>query len=141
MISNKLRNLFLLSIPLFIAHGVEEYLTKFYDIYPLLNFRWTEKIFYSIPEATFLTFQLMWWLLLLAVYFLLRRDKGTLYLMTFAGLIYIYEITHILSAIITQDYTPGFTTALFFPFMAFFYWKELLKNWSKQNSEVKPSQK
>ena len=131
MISDKLRKLFLISVPLFILHGVEEYLTRFYDVYPLLNFKWTENIFHSIPQATFLTMQIMWWLLLLVAYVLLRRDRGTLYLMTFMGLVYLYEITHILSAIIMQGYTPGFTTALLFPFLAFFYWKELLKNWSR----------
>ena len=129
MVSNKLKNLFLLSIPLFIVHGIEEYLTKFYDVYPLLNFKWTENMFYSIPQATFLTVQIMWWLLLLIAYVLLRRDKGTLYLMILVGLIYIYELTHILSAIIIQGYTPGFITAILFPFITFFYWKELIKNW------------
>ncbi len=131
MISNKLKNLFLISIPLFIVHGTEEYLTHFYDIYPLLNFRWTENIFQSIAQATFFTFQIMWWVLLIVVYIFLRGGKGTLYLMTFVGLIYIYEITHILSAILMQGYTPGLTTGLLFPFMAFFYWKELLKKWDK----------
>ena len=135
MVSDKLRNLFFTSIPLFIVHGTEEYLTHFYDVYPLLNFKWTENVFQSIPQATFFTFQAMWWLLLLVVYVLLRRDKGTIYLMTFVGLIYIYEITHILSAIIAQGYTPGLTTGLLFPFMAFFYWKELLKNWVEAQNE------
>lgn len=131
MISKKLRNLFLISIPLFVAHGIEEYLTRFYDIYPLLNFSWTENIFQSIPQATFFMFQTMWWLLIIVIYILLRRDKGTIYLMTFVGLVYIYEITHILSAVIVQSYTPGFTTGLLFPFMAFLYWKELIRNWAK----------
>jgi len=129
MVSNKLRNIFLISIPLFILHGIEELLTKFYDIYPLLNFKWTENIFQSIPQATFFFFQIMWWLLLIVAYILLKKDRGTIYLMTFVGLIYIYEITHILSAVVTQGYTPGFTTGLVFPFIAFFYWKELLNNW------------
>ncbi len=129
MISKNLRRLFLISIPLFIAHGLEEYLTKFYDVYPLLNFTWTRSIFQSIPQATFLTFQLMWWVLLLVVYLLLRRDRGTMYLMTFVGFIYIYEITHIVSALVVQGYTPGLTTGLAFPCVAFFYWKELIKNW------------
>lgn len=135
MVSGKLRNLFFISTPLFIVHGTEEYVTHFYDVYPLLNFKWTENVFQSIPQATFFTFQAMWWLLLLVVYVLLRRDKGTIYLMTFVGLIYIYEITHILSAIIVQGYTPGLTTGLLFPFMAFFYWKELLKNWVETQNE------
>lgn len=133
MISNKLRNLFLLSIPLFIIHGLEEYLTKFYDVYPVLNMKWTENIFSSIPQASFLTLQVMWWLLLIVAYILLRRDRGTLYLMTLVGLIYLYELTHILSSIMLQGYTPGFNTALLFPFMAYFYWKELLKNWHKKS--------
>lgn len=128
MISKRLQYLFLISVPLFIAHGIEEYITRFYDIYPILNFKWTENIFSSIPQATFFTVQTMWWVLLLVAYILLRHDKGTLYLMTLVGLIYLYEIHHILTAITSQGYIPGFTTALLFPFIAFFYWKELIKN-------------
>lgn len=129
MISNKLTLLFAISIPLFVMHGLEEYFTKFYDIYPLLNFKWADTLFQTVPQATFFTFQVMWWLMLLAAYILLRGGKGVLGLMTFVGVIYIYEATHILSAIILQQYTPGLITAPLLPFIGFFYWKELIKNW------------
>lgn len=131
MISKKLKTLFLISIFLFIFHGLEEYFTKFYDVYPLLNFQWTNRLFESIPQATFLTFQVMWWFTLLVSYVLLRRDRGTLVFMTFLGLIYIYEATHILSAIVTQSYTPGLFSAPFLPLIGFFYWKERVKHWGK----------
>ena len=127
MISEKLKTLFLISIPVFILHGIEEYTTRFYDIYPLLNFRWTENVFNSIPQATFLTFQIMWWLLLAVTYLLLKGGKPQFFIMVLVGVIYIYECTHILSAIILQGYTPGLTIGLLFPVVGFFYWKELLK--------------
>ena len=129
MISDRLKFLYTLSIPLFILHGIEEYLTKFYDIYPLLNFKWTENVFSNIPQATFLFFQIMWLLLLLVLFLVLKGNKTILIVMTGIGLVYIYECTHILSAVILRGYTPGFTTGLLFPILGFFYWKELLKTW------------
>lgn len=113
-------------------HGLEEYTTKFYDVYPLLNFKWMEDVFNSIPQASFLTFQIMWWLLLMVLYLSIRGNKSQFFLMILVGIIYIYECTHILSAILLQGYTSGFTTGLLFPFMTFFYWRELVSNW-KQN--------
>jgi hypothetical protein len=138
MISKKLTNLFLISIPLFIAHGLEEYSTRFYDIYPLLNFKWAETLFKTIPQATFFTFQAMFWMLLFVMYFLLRRGKGTLIIMTFVGLIYIYEATHILSAVLLKQYTSGLITSPFLPLLGFFYWKELLKNWKRCGQQKSP---
>lgn len=131
MISKKLNNLFLISIPIFVAHGLEEYLAKFYETYPILNFTWTNRLFQAVPQATFLTFQVMFWLLITVMYILLRRDRGTLVIMTIVGFIYIYEATHILSAIIMQRYTPGLITAPLLPIVGFFYWKELMNNWRR----------
>src|SRR3990167_134079 len=104
MISNKLKTLFLISIPLFIVHGIEEYSTKFYEVYPLLNFKWMEDVFNSIPQASFLTFQIMWWLLLIVTYLLIKGNKSQLVIMFLVGIVYIYECTHILSAIMLQGY-------------------------------------
>jgi len=63
--TTRLKNIFGLSILLFIAHGVEEFLTHFYE-----TDAWDQAIFGSLfgnlstHGATFVTFQVMFWLLL-----------------------------------------------------------------------------
>lgn len=128
MISKRLIQLFSLSVVLFILHGTEEYLMGFYNTYPLLHFKWTNSIFSSIPQATFATFQVMWALGLLVAALLLISQKGRMFFLSFMGLIYIYELTHILSAVLVGSYTPGLCTSFLFIPMNYFYWKELLKN-------------
>ncbi len=124
MISNKLKLIFGLSIPLFIAHGIEEFVTHFYDIDSH-----DQAIFGLLSElsnhgATFVTFQVMLWLLLIISFFLLMGQRWQFNVLAIAGLIYIYELHHIYKAIMIGGYYPGLYTALLFPILAFFFWKE-----------------
>ena len=124
MISNKLKLIFCLSIPLFIAHGIEEFVTHFYDIDSH-----DQAIFGLLSElsnhgATFVTFQVMLWLLLIISFFLLMGQRWQFNVLAIAGLIYIYELHHIYKAIMIGGYYPGLYTALLFPILAFFFWKE-----------------
>lgn len=75
MISKKLKNIFLMSIPLFVAHGLEEYFTNFYNIDPISKFvfGYFEKM--SIYQATFLLFQIMIWIFLVISYLLITNEK------------------------------------------------------------------
>lgn len=120
----KLKIIFGVSIIFFIAHGVEEYLTHFYDvdthgqaIFGLLNSL-------SNHGATFVVFQIMLWLLLVISFLLLCGEKWQFRVLSIAGVVYVYEIHHIIKAILVGGYYPGLITALVFPFFAVFFWKE-----------------
>lgn len=124
--SNKLKVLFQISLGLFIAHGIEEYVTGFYNLD-----KWDEWIFGLLPftsihQAMFATFQVMFWLLLIVSFLLLMGKKWQFRLLALLGVVYIFELHHIVKAVAALSYYPGFITALGFPVLAYFYWKELL---------------
>lgn len=127
MITNKLKTIFGLSIPLFVVHGIEEFVTHFYDIDAH-----DQKIFgllsgLSNHGATFVTFQVMFWLLLVISLLLLMGQKWQFNVLAIAGIVYIYELHHVYKAIIIGGYYPGLYTALLFPIVAFFFWREWLR--------------
>jgi len=130
MISKKLKAIFGVSIIAFIVHGLEEYFTGFYDIDPI--FGWVFNIFstMSVPQATFLLFQIMFWLALTVLFIAITSDKWRLRLMVISGLIYILELHHFAQAISREGYSPGLISAFIFPIIGFFYWRELIKSFS-----------
>ncbi|MDP3784650.1 MAG: HXXEE domain-containing protein [bacterium] len=128
MISQKLKNIFFISIPVFIAHGSEEYFNGFYNVDSIFKFFFHYFDSMSIPQATFLLFQIMIWLALIIVAFLITSQKWQLRLMVIPGLIYIFELHHIWKALMSGGYYPGVITAIAFPIIGFLFWKELLKN-------------
>lgn len=65
MLSKKLRNIFIISIPVFIAHGLEEYFTNFYNLDSFSRFAFAPFDNMTVPQATFLLFQIMIWVLLI----------------------------------------------------------------------------
>ena len=125
MVSTRLKKIFALSIPLFIVHGIEEFVTHFYD-----SDAWDQAIFgnffgnLSTHGATFVTFQIMFWLLLIISFLLLLGEKWQFRILAIAGVIYIYEFQHIFKAISIGGYYPGLITALAFPIVAYFFWRE-----------------
>lgn len=129
MISKKLRILLLLSIPVFIIHGIEEYLTDFYSID-----NWIKNLsaFLNIaPKIFFIVQQISWWILLILTA-LVIENKTILFAMSiFTGLIMIFEMQHLILSLSSQAYSSGLITALLFPILGFFYWKELIKQWGK----------
>jgi len=82
----------------------------------------------SVLQATFLLFQIMIWILLIISYLLITNEKWQLRLMIIPGLIYIFELHHIIKSLIIWNYYPGLITALIFPIIGFLFWKELIKN-------------
>lgn len=127
VVTPKLQQLFLISIPLFIAHGLEEYLTGFYKIDSDVRFvfGWAQDM--SSMQAVFLTFQIMFWLTLIVSYLLISNIQWAKRLMFVPGIIFIYELHHLYKAVVVSDYYPGLLTALFFPIIGYFYWSELLR--------------
>lgn len=128
MITTKLKTIFGLSILLFIAHGIEEFVTHFYD-----TDAWDQAIFgnffgyLSTHGATFITFQVMLWLLLIISFLLLSGEKWQFRILAIVGVIYIYELHHIIKAVSVGGYYPGLVTALVFPGIAYFFWREWLR--------------
>jgi len=127
MIPQKLKNLFLLSILLFIVHGLEEYFTGFYNTDSHVQFVFAYFAQMAPLQATFLMFQIMLWLLLIVSYLLIRGERWQLWLLLIPGIIFIYELHHFYKALTIGGYYPGLVTALLFPIVGYLYWREWLK--------------
>src|SRR3990167_5994168 len=132
MMSQKLKILFYISIPLFVIHGLEEILNGFYNV------DWSTKLAFGflygmpVPEATFWVFQIMLWLALIVFAFLITSEKWRLRLMFLPGIIFIVELHHPWSAITSLGYYPGVITSIPLVIIGFLFWKELLKNYKGQ---------
>ena len=124
--SNKLKVYFIILIPLVIAHGLEEYLTGFYDrdIFSRFIFQYFEGM--PIYQATFLLFQIIISLLLIVYFILVFKKEWWIYITGLIAFIMIFEIHHLIKAIIRLDYYPGLGTALFTPILGFLIMKELI---------------
>ena len=133
MISTRLKNIFLLSVPVFIVHGIEELITGLYKVDSHVQFMF--EYFYRLPtpQGIFLLFQIMLWFILIISAFLISGEKWQLRLIFIPGLVYIYELHHLWKALMVKGYYPGLITALAFPVIAFFFWKELLRCFRHQS--------
>ena len=127
MITTRLKTIFGLSILLFIAHGVEEFLTHFYDIDTHNQAIFGALSGLSTHGATFVVFQVMLWLMLTTAFLLLLGEKWRFNVLAVVGLVYLYEFHHIYKAVLVGGYYPGLVTALAFPIVAFFFWNEWLR--------------
>ncbi len=128
MISQKLKTIFYISIPVFIAHGLEEFFNGFYNV------DWSTKLVFgflnemSVPQATFLVFQIMLWLALIVFAFLITSEKWRLWLMLLPGIIFIIELHHPWSVIKSWSYYPGAITSIPLLVLGFLFWRELIKS-------------
>lgn len=129
MITQKLKYIFLISVVLWIAHGMEELATGFYNVDSQVRFMFgfTEKL--TPLHSAFLVFQIMLWLTLVVSFLLILGPKWQVRLMAVPGLILVYELYHLYKALMIGGYYPGLITAFLFPIVAFFFWKELIKNY------------
>ena len=128
MISEKLKNLFLMSLILIFAHGVEEVTTGFLYRDSFISY------FASLgskSEVFYWSFHIMWWLMLIVVYLLLKGGKWALIPLSLFGIVFIVEIHHLIKALAFGGYYPGMITAFFYPALGVFYWKELINSWKK----------
>ena len=133
MLSKRIHNLFLISVVIFIAHGLEEYFTGFYDVDNIFKFVFQVFEIMSVPQATFLSFQIMLWILLIISYLLIFKKDWILVLLTIPAVVFIFEIHHLVKSVISWEYYPGSIMAIFFPIIGFFYWKELIKLYKTKN--------
>ncbi len=131
MISYRLRLLVFLSSILIVLHGIEEYLTNFHHIDPIFLFVFAPLLKGNANQAAFVTFQIMAWMLLFSSFVLLQGRKWILRMLCILGIVMIFELHHFVEAMMTQSYYSGLLTASLFPVLAFFYWKELLKEFRR----------
>ena len=127
MISLRLRTLFLIGIVVFIVHGIEEFVTGFYNIDR--SFLLTVGKLGSNLSMIFIIYQLILWSLLGLAYTWIAQAKCTRTLSSVVGLVMLLELQHLYEVVVTAQYYPGAYTAILFPIIAYFFWKELIKNW------------
>ncbi len=134
MISKSLQNLVLIAVVVLIIHGIEEYVTGFYVVDKVFLFLIAPLVNMSVPQAAFLVFQVMLWILLVVSMLLLRGQAWIFRLLAVLGVILVLEAEHLLIALAIWSYYPGSFTALAFPVLSFLYWKQLLIEWKKQET-------
>lgn len=128
MISNKLKKLYLVTMVLIAAHGIEEYLSGF--SYKDSFVFYFASLFESKEQVFYWSFHILWWLLVpIAFLLIFGGKKWTLILLTLFGVVYFFEMHHILKGLPQRSYYPGMVTAFLYPILGFFYWKQLIKDW------------
>ena len=126
MLTKKTKILFLALSILFVFHGIEEYITGFYNIDKIF-----QQVFWfiggmTVSQASFLIFQIFFWLLLLVVNILLFFPKSN-FLVYFFLLITIFELHHLLESLINWSYYPGLFTSILFPVLGYLIYKNIQK--------------
>lgn len=124
MISNKLKTLFGIALLLIAAHGVEENLTGFLYKDSFVNY--FSNLYATKEEVFYWAFHIMWWLMLIVVYLLIRGGRWILYLLSLFSIVFAFESHHVIKGILSGGYYPGMITGFFYPVLGIFFWKELL---------------
>lgn len=132
MISNRLRNLFFLSIPIFAAHEAEEFIGEFWKVDPVTNF--ASSFFESIPQAIFIAWNFEFLLFLGVIAFLIKGGRWPLRMFTILGLLFLMELNHLVRFLFTFQYYPGMITAFMLIIVGLFFWKELIRNYQSAKS-------
>lgn len=127
MPSKKLQRLFLVSLVIIYLHGFEEILTGFQYHDSFIAFGankvgTTPEVYYWVSHITF-------WIALPLLYFVFKNGKAGLVLAGIFGLIFIVEFHHLIKGALSFQYYPGMITALFYPILGFFFWRQLIKDW------------
>lgn len=124
MMTKKTKLLFLALSLLFVAHGVEEYITGFYNV------DWSfQQVFWftrgmSVPQASFLLFQIFLWLILVTINIVLFFPKSN-FMIYFFLVVTLFELYHPLKSLINWSYYPGLFTSLFFPILGLSIYKNI----------------
>ncbi|MBI2595722.1 HXXEE domain-containing protein [Candidatus Daviesbacteria bacterium] len=120
---DKLKHIFLLSLLLIYAHGVEEIINGFqysdsFMVYGANLFNTTPEIFYWISH-------LIWWFSLPLLFLVFNKSRLGLFLMTLYGFVFFIEIHHSIKGFLAGRYYPGMVTAMLYPIFGIFYWRQL----------------
>ena len=127
MISHQLKRIFLFSLVLIYAHGLEEIIGGFqyFDSFMIFG----AEYFGTTPETFYWISHLIWWSLLPVLFFLFNKSRLGLPLMSLYGLVFIVELHHPIKGFLAGRYYPGMITALFYPVFGFFYWRQIINDW------------
>jgi hypothetical protein len=128
MASKKLKLVFAISIPIFMAHGLEELFTDFYSVDTHYHALFGAFDGMPVHKATFLLFNLMTWLWLLTSLLLITDAKWQLRLAFLPMILYVYELHHLLDVAAARAYMPGAVTGMAFPILAVLYARQWLKD-------------
>lgn len=135
----KLRTIFAWSIPVFMMHGIEEYVMGFPNADPIFGFVFQPILMMDMADAVFITFQIMLWVLLIMALLMLHGEQWQRHLLVVPGMMYLFEFHHIFEAIVRKNYYPGMFTAILFPVFAVLFWKEYLHDYRESSSNPKSS--
>ncbi len=127
MISQKLKTLLILSVIVVYFHFAEEIVTGFYQRDWIMSY--FSSLFRSIPQAQYYASHIVWVIMIGPAALLALGGKWTLRVLTLYGILFIFELHHLIDAVKSLNYYPGVITNIAFEIIGFFYWKELLKNW------------
>ncbi len=123
MMLKRLQNLFLVSVVLFIAHGLEEYITQFYLVDK--SFLLTVGRLGHNLALIFIVYQVILWAVLFGTYALVKNGKLIKLLPFILSIIMVFELQHIYETIVTGKYYPGSFTAVLFPVLAVLLLKQI----------------
>lgn len=130
MISSKLKKIFLLGLILIYAHGIEEIMFGFWEVDSIMM-TWNDFLI-SIPQAVYYASHIAWWLLLIPIALLTMGGRWALWGLALFGIVWFIELHHISGAVfITHTYYPGMITAILYPAVGVFYYRELIQNFKK----------
>jgi hypothetical protein len=132
MISSRLKKIFVLSIPIFIIHEVEEFVTGFWKIDPFTDF--VARLFPDKNLAIFTIFNLELIIFMIFVALALKSPRWQLRMFTVFGLVYLFELSHVVRLFVDFKYYPGMITAFLSLIAGFFFWKELIKIYKGRKS-------
>ncbi len=124
MVPKKIKFLFLGLSLLFVIHGIEEYITSFYTIDHSFRqaFWFIDNM--SVAQASFLVFQIFFWLILLVINLFLFFPKSN-FIIYFFLVVTIFELHHPLKSLLNWSYYPGLLTSLFFPIFGYIIYKNI----------------
>ncbi len=119
---------------LFLAHAVEEYLTRFYEVDQIIA-TLSSNLLVS-QQTIFFWVQALWLGLLMSIHHLSKRYEIPRWLLGIIGIVFIVELSHLVPAVLAWRYYPGLVTSLAIIAFGFFYWKTLLVG--EQSHTIKP---
>ena len=127
MVSKRLTFLFITALGLIYLHGLEEVLTGFPHVDPFMKFG--ANFFNTSSEGFYwISHIFLWWLPIPLIFLIFRKTTLILLLLALFGIVFFFEIHHLIKAFVAQSYYPGMITAFFYPILGVFFYKELLKN-------------
>mgnify|MGYP001597440980 CR=1 FL=1 len=127
MITPRLKIIFAASLFVIYLHGVEEVIGGFQHVDSFMAFG--ASLLNTSVEIFYWTSHIVWWLAVPLLYFIFRNSAYLFLLLSLYGLVFVVELHHVAKAMQIGSYYPGAITAIFYPIIGFFFWRELLHAW------------